>query len=144
MGVTGGEFSLNQEESQTVTITIPNSVAMDLTPYATKDTLNAYYTKSEVQALFPTEKSKTIIMTEAQESRSYKFNILTGTPNPAYRVKIYINGVLVGDDFQDPNNQDFTPVLVVDAGNHVIVYDSRKNEDYKLQKGDKVMIYWFE
>ena len=145
MGVTNGEFSLNQGgDDQTVTITIPSAATVDLTPYATKDTLDAYYTKAEVHALFPKEKSKTIIMTETQVSRAYKFNILTGTPNPAYRVKIYINGVLVGDDYQDADNEEFTPVLIVDPDNHVIVYDSWKNEDYKLQKGDKVMIYWFE
>ena len=59
---------------------------------------------------------------------------ITSTPNAKYLVKIYINGILVGD-----NNTG-----VVTVSGTTVTYVPAQNEDYALEAGDKILIYWFK
>ena len=71
---------------------------------------------------------------------------LQNHPNDSYRVKLYINGILVGDDmsgYSGGTNPTYNRVLTIGSNNE-IKYNSVQNEGYKLKKGDKVMLYWFE
>ena len=92
--------------------------------------------------LLPKECSKKWIMGTTQVNTDTTFTLFS-VPNSAYLVKIYINGVLVGDN-ETKDSQ--TPVLVVDTSNASepkVTYRSAQNEGYKLEAGDKVFIYWF-
>ena len=112
-----------------------------------RDVTDTAYTSS----LLPVEKSKILIIDEDQDPQIPVFKIcqLDKKPNNAYLVKIFINGVLVGDNApaNDGSDSHYAPVLRVEktsSEKYEIKYDSDKNEGYLLEKGDKIILYWFE
>ena len=125
-----------------------------------RDTLKAYYDTTNVQrviadslkalrdslqktadnTILPKECSMKFVMMQDQVGDDTTFT-LKSEPHSSYLVKIYINGVLVGDD---DSSSDMTPVLRLNPSNKKeVTYRSANNEGYKLEKGDKVIIYWF-
>jgi hypothetical protein len=137
-----------------------NNDTLNLSRYALLDTLRSFYATTKAltdsldslkkdirkvdNTLMPKECSLKKIMGQNQEVNDSTFT-LTSVPHSAYLVKIYINGVLVGDN--DNSNGD--AVLIFDSENKQIVkYRSYFNKDdgnnpYKLEEGDRVFIYWF-
>ena len=112
-----------------------------------RDVTDTAYTSS----LLPVEKSKILIIDEDQDPQMSVVKIcqLDKKPNNAYLVKIFINGVLVGDNAPANGGSDshYAPVLRVEQNSsekYEIKYDSDKNEGYLLEKGDKIILYWFE
>ena len=117
--------------------------------YLTKDStttinniVNNYLTTNEYineQALIDSNYVKT---TELPTEQSAKFTATAGqtaftissTPNTNYLVKIYINGILIGD-----NNTG-----VVTVSGTTVTYVPAENEDYALEADDKILIYWFK
>ena len=126
-----------------------------------RDTLKAYYDTTNVQrviadslkalrdslqktadnTILPKECSMKFVMMQNQVGDDTTFT-LKSEPHSSYLVKIYINGVLVGDD---DNSSGMTPVLMRlnPSNKKEVTYRSANNEGYKLEKGDKVIIYWF-
>ncbi|MBQ9434606.1 MAG: hypothetical protein IJU33_00580, partial [Bacteroidales bacterium] len=77
----------------------------------------------------PTEQSAKFTATAGQTAFT-----ISSTPNTNYLVKIYINGILIGD-----NNTS-----VVTVSGTTVTYVPAENEDYALEAGDKILIYWFK
>ena len=124
--------------------------------YTTLDSLKAYYDTTNVQkviadslkalrdsllktadnTLLPQERSKKFTLAADQTDDTYTFTI-DSDPHASYLVKIYINGVLVGD------NGGTNVLSINDPNRKEIIYNSSENEGYKLEQGDKVILYWF-
>jgi hypothetical protein len=141
-------FTANQSKNDT----------LDLSRYALLDTLTSFYATTRAlsdsldslrkdirnidNTLMPKERSKKFIMEQDQQTAEYEF-MLPSEPHSAYLVKIYINGVLVGDS--DTNDEESARVLTLDSANKKkVTYHPKANENYSLREGDKVVIYWFE
>ena len=110
--------------------------------YVTEGDVATYLTTNKYikeQALIDSNYVKT---TELPTEQSAKFSAtagqtaftITSTPNAKYLVKFYINGILVGD-----NNTG-----VVTVSGTTVTYVPAQNEDYALEAGDKILIYWFK
>ena len=128
-------------------INVCDSVAKCLTPGSDiadsiANIVNNYLTTNEYineQALIDSNYVKT---TELPTEQSAKFTATAGqtvftissTPNTNYLVKIYINGILIGD-----NNTS-----VVTVSGTTVTYVPAENEDYALEAVDKILIYWFK
>jgi len=131
---------------------------LDLSRYALLDTLTSFYATTRAlsdsldslrkdirnidNTLMPKERSKKFIIEQDQQISEYYFT-LPSEPHSAYLVKIYINGVLVGDSDTSPIEEE--RVLTLNPTNkREVTYHAKANEEYKLRKDDKVVIYWFE
>ena len=98
-------------------------------------TTNKYITE---EALIDSNYVKT---TDLPTEHSAKFSATAGqtaftiasAPHANYLVKIYINGILIGD-----NNTG-----VVTVSGTTVTYVPAENENYALEAGDKILIYWF-
>ncbi|MBP5649549.1 MAG: hypothetical protein J6X01_00530, partial [Bacteroidales bacterium] len=139
-----------------------NNDTLNLSRYALLDTLESFYATTKAltdsldslrkdirkvdNTLMPKECSLKIYMGHDHPVNDSTFT-LTSEPHSAYLVKIYINGVLVGDnDLNDgySNNGDHAVLKFEDEGNkRKVTYRSHYNEGYKLEEGDKVILYWF-
>jgi hypothetical protein len=65
---------------------------------------------------------------------------LSQAPANTHLVRIYINGVMVGDN--DNSNSNFPAVISVSST--IVTYYPANNGDYALRAGDRVVIYYFK
>ena len=112
------------------------------------DTLHKYYlTKSDfVLALLSIQEVSDKFVFNSNNTEIVEFNTngqpvftLSYTPASNHLIKMYINGVLVGDN--DISNANFPAVITL--SDPKVTYIPTSNGNYQLRDGDRIVFYYY-